>query len=82
MSSMEWTTPVAEPDNPYPNYVSSIVQELYGGGGVAMPDPVRDASLSQQQHVAKQIQHTKEKAKQGIRTKMSRDEVDFGPSIA
>ena len=55
------TTSVAEPDNPYPNYVSSIVQELYGGG-VAMPDPVRAASLSQQQLVAKQIKQTKEKA--------------------
>ena len=51
----------------YPNYVSSIVQELYGGG-VAAPDPVRAASLSQQQLVAKQIQQTKDKAKQGIST--------------
>ena len=45
----------------YPNYVSSTVTELYGGG-VAAPDPVRAASLNQQQLVAKQIQQTKEKA--------------------
>ena len=55
ISSIGRTTPVAEPDNLYPNYVSSIVQELYGGG-VAAPDPVRAASLSKQQLVAKQIQ--------------------------
>ena len=59
--SMRRTTSVAEPGNPYPNYVSSIVQELYGGG-VAAPDHVCLASLSQQQLVAKQIQQTKEKA--------------------
>ena len=47
-----------------------------------MPDPVRAASLSQQQLVAKHIQNTKEKAKLGITTKRKRDEVDFGPSIA
>ena len=75
------TTPVAEPDNPYSNYVSSIVQKLYGGG-VAAPDTVRAASLSQQQLVAKQIQQTKEKAKQGISTKRRRDEEDFGPSVS
>ena len=45
----------------YPNYVSSIVTELYGGG-VAALDPVRAASLNQQQLVANQIQQTKEKA--------------------
>ena len=56
-----------EPVKAPPNYVSSIVQELYGGG-VAVPDPVRAASLNQQQLVAKQIQQTKEKAKQGSST--------------
>ena len=44
---------------------SSIVQELYGGG-VAAPDPVRAASFSQHQLVAKQIQETKEKAKRQL----------------
>ena len=81
ISSMGRTTPVADPDNPYPNYVSSIVQELYGLC-VAVSDPVRAASLSQQKLVAKQIQQTKEKTKEGITTKRRRDEVDFCPSIA
>ena len=52
------------------------------GGGVAVPDPVRAASLSQQQLVAKEIQTTKEHAKLGINTKRWRDEVDYGLSLA
>ena len=47
--------------------VSSIVQKLYGGG-IAVQDHVRAASFSQQQLVEKQIQQTKEIAKQGILT--------------
>ena len=61
--------------------MSCIAQELYGGG-LAVLDPVRAASLSQQQLVAKQIQNTRDNAKQGITARRRRDEVNFGPSIA
>ena len=47
-----------------------------------MPDPVRAASLSQQQLVAKQIHTTIEKAKLGTQTKRRRDEVEFNYHIA
>ena len=43
------------------------MQKLYGGG-IAVQDHVRAASFSQQQLVEKQIQQTKEIAKQGILT--------------
>ena len=51
--------------------MSCIAQELYGGC-VAVPDPVRATSLSQQQLLAKQIQTTKEQAKLGTNTKAIR----------
>ena len=57
ISTMGKATPVADLNDPYPGYVSCIAQELYG---VVVPDPVRAASLSQQQLVAKQIHTTKE----------------------
>ena len=78
---MGTATPVPDRNDPYPNYMSSTAQELYGGG-VAVPDPVRAASLSQQQLVAKQIQTTKEQARLVITTKRRRDEVDFSLSLA
>ena len=39
ISSLGNATPVADDNDAYSGYVSSIVAELYGGG-VAMPDPV------------------------------------------
>ena len=61
--------------------VSSTAQELYGRG-IAVPDPVHAAGLSQQQLVAIQIQTTKKKARLGITTKRQRDELNFGLSLA
>ena len=47
ISSMGKVTPVADPNDPYPNYVSCTAQELYGGG-VAVMDPVRATQHLQQ----------------------------------
>ena len=50
ISSLGNATPVADDNDTYLGYVSSIVAELYGRG-VAVPDPVCAARLSQQQLV-------------------------------
>ena len=74
-------SPVADDNNEYPSYVSDLVAALYGGG-VAVSDPVRAASLSQQHLVTKQIHSTIEQAKLGTMTKHHRDEVEFTHHLA
>ena len=81
ISSLGNATPVADDNDEYPSYVSDLVAALYGGG-VAVPDPVRAASLSQQHLVAKQIHTTIEQAKLGTMTKRRRDEVEFTHHLA